>query len=90
MQEDLLLLLSKSKEVRDYFLPFGLSFPCVSAEPAMLFCVGVDFGFDKTFDAFEATDGLVFSFFAIAAFLRWMNFQKLRPRSPSTQLLLID
>lgn len=53
--------------MRDYFLPFGLSFACVSVEAAMLFCVGVDLGFDKTFDAFEATDGLVFSFLAIAA-----------------------
>jgi hypothetical protein len=49
---------------RFYFF-FGLSFVCVRAEPAMLFCAGVDFGFAKTFAALLATDELVFSFFAM-------------------------
>ena len=48
-----------------YFLFFGLSFDCVSADAATLFCAGVDFGLDKTLLALEATAGLVFSFFAM-------------------------
>lgn len=48
-----------------YFLFFGLSLDCVSADAATLFCARVDFGLDKILLALEATAGLVFSFFAM-------------------------
>lgn len=63
------------KPAFDHFF-FGLSFVCVSAEPAILFCTGVDFGFAKTLAALEATDGLVFSFFAIDTSPKNWNVQK--------------
>ena len=47
-----------------YFFWAGLSFACVSADPATLFCAGVDFGLESTLLALDATAGLVFSFFA--------------------------
>jgi hypothetical protein len=62
----------------DYLLlPFGLSFACVIADAATLFCAGVDLGFERIFDAFEATLGLVFSFLAICftpVETRWTAF----------------